>query len=52
MRQGELLAYLRKRGIELWADEDQLRYDAPQGELTPLPRIDELLILPGSAEIY
>jgi pyochelin synthetase len=47
---GELLAYLRKRGVELWADGDRLRYNAPKGVLTPFLRTDESLILPGAAE--
>jgi len=40
MTADELLAYLRKRGVELWADEDQLRYDAPKGVLTPFLRTE------------
>ena len=50
MTAGELLAYLRKRGVELWADGDRLRYNAPKGALTPFLRTDELLILPDAAE--
>jgi pyochelin synthetase len=52
MTAGELLANLRKRGVELWADGDRLRYNAPKGVLTPFLRTDELLILRGAAEIY
>jgi hypothetical protein len=52
MTAGELLAYLRQRGVELWADGDQLRYNAPKGVLTPFLRTDASLILPRAAEIY
>jgi hypothetical protein len=52
MTAGELLAYLRKRGVELWADGDRLRYNAPKGVLTPFLRTDESLILPGAPEIH
>jgi hypothetical protein len=52
MRPGKLLVYRRKRGVELWADGDRLRYNAPKGVLTPFLRTDELLILRGAAEIY
>ncbi len=31
----ELLTQLRKLGIKLWAEGDQLRYTAPKGKLTP-----------------
>jgi amino acid adenylation domain-containing protein len=40
MTAGELLAYLRKRGVELWADRDRLRYNAPKGVLTPFLRTE------------
>jgi amino acid adenylation domain-containing protein len=40
MTAGELLAYLRKRGVELWADGDRLRYNAPKGVLTPFLRTE------------
>jgi amino acid adenylation domain-containing protein len=40
MTAGELLAYLRKRGVELWADGDRLRYNAPKGALTPFLRTE------------
>jgi acetylornithine/succinyldiaminopimelate/putrescine aminotransferase/predicted amino acid dehydrogenase len=36
------LASLRKQGVELWTDGDQLRYSAPKGVLTPALR-SELL---------
>ena len=31
----DLLAHLRSLGIEVWADGDWLRYNAPKGALTP-----------------
>ncbi len=31
----ELLSALRQQGVRLWADGERLRYDAPQGLLTP-----------------
>jgi amino acid adenylation domain-containing protein len=40
MTAGELLANLRKRGVELWADGDRLRYNAPKGVLTPFLRTE------------
>ena len=35
MRTLELLSNLRRKGIEIWADCDRLRYNAPKGVLTP-----------------
>ena len=35
MRTAELLAKLGSKDIKVWAEGDRLRYDAPQGALTP-----------------
>lgn len=40
MTADELLRYLHKRDVELWADGDRLRYNAPKGVLTPLIRTE------------
>src|SRR3982750_1346991 len=31
----EFLSYLRELDIKIWADDDRLRYDAPNGVMTP-----------------
>jgi len=40
MTTAELLAYLRRQGVELRADGDRLRYRAPKGVLTPALRAE------------
>src|SRR5918997_607301 len=35
MTVGEFLSHLRELDIKIWADDGRLRYDAPEGMLTP-----------------
>ena len=37
MTAADLLAYLRKQRVTLWADGDRLRYDAPKGAPDTVP---------------
>ncbi len=40
MTAGELMAYLHTQGVELWANGNRLRYNAPKGVLTPFLRTE------------